>query len=205
MPPGLKPGGSMRHHAFVGLQLSVIDSITVITYIAVIVLAVTPDLSLDDVVAAVERLLQDAGVDDRKPDGRVAPVPDARTVRYYTTLGLVDRPRIVDREARYGQRHVLQLAAIKRMQADGARLADVQRRLYGRSDAELHALVATAATARGESRAQPVEWREVEIVPGLRILAQSDWTFKGTEEDVMTHVRAALDLLSTQRQQKGRQ
>ena len=168
-------------------------------------LAVTADLSLDDVVAAVERLLQDAGVDDRKPDGRVAPVPDARTVRYYTTLGLVDRPRIVDREARYGQRHVLQLAAIKRMQADGARLADVQRRLYGRSDAELHALVATAATARGESRAQPVEWREVEIVPGLRILAQSDWTFKGTEEDVMTHVRAALDLLSTQRRQKGRQ
>jgi DNA-binding transcriptional MerR regulator len=169
------------------------------------VIAVTPDLSLDDVVAAVERLLQDAGVEDRKPDGRVSPVPDARTVRYYTTLGLVDRPRIVDREARYGQRHVLQLAAIKRMQADGARLADVQRSLYGRSDVELQALLATAAGPRRESRAQPVQWREVEVMPGLRLLAQADWTFQGTEDDVMARVRAALDLLSTRRQQKGRQ
>jgi DNA-binding transcriptional MerR regulator len=170
------------------------------TYITVIVIAVTPDLSLDDVVAAVERLLQDAGVDDRKRDGRVSPVPDARTVRYYTTLGLVDRPRIVDREARYGQ-----LAAIKLMQADGARLADVQRSLYGRSDAELQALLATAAAPRRESRAQPVQWREVEVMPGLRLLAQADWTFQGTEDDVMARVRAALDLLSRRRQQKGRQ
>ena len=168
-------------------------------------LAATPDLSLDDVVAAVEQLLQDAGADDRRPDGRVSPVPDARTVRYYTTLGLVDRPRIVDREARYGQRHILQLAAIKRMQADGARLADVQRRLYGRSDAELEALLATAAAPRRESRAQPVAWREVEVVPGLRLVAQADWTFQGTEDEVMARVRGALDLLSTRRQQKGRQ
>lgn len=168
-------------------------------------LAVIPDLSLDDVVAAVERLLQDAGVDDRRPDGRVSPVPDARTVRYYTTLGLVDRPRIVDREARYGQRHILQLAAIKRMQADGARLADVQRRLYGRSDAELEALLATAAAPRRESPAQPVAWREVEVVPGLRLLAQADWTFQGNEDEVMARVRAALEVLSTRRPQKGRQ
>jgi len=169
------------------------------------VLAVIPDLSLDDVVAAVERLLQDAGVDDRRADGRVSPVPDARTVRYYTTLGLVDRPRIVDREARYGQRHILQLAAIKRMQADGARLADVQRRLYGRSDAELEALLATAAAPRRESHAQPVAWREVEVVPGLRLLAQADWTFQGTEDEVMARVGAALEVLSTRRPQKGRQ
>ena len=162
-------------------------------------------MSLDDVVAAVERLLQDAGVEDRKPDGRVSPVPDARTVRYYTTLGLVDRPRIVDREARYGQRHVLQLAAIKRMQADGARLADVQRRLYGRSDAELQAVLAAPVAPRGQSPVQPVEWRELEVAPGLRILAQSDWAFQRNEDDVMTRVRAALDLLSTRRQQKGRQ
>ena len=163
-----------------------------------------PDLSLDGVVAAVERLLRQASLDDRKPDGRVAPVPDARTVRYYTTLGLVDRPRIVDREARYGQRHVLQLAAIKRMQAEGVRLADVQRRLYGRSDAELQALLATVALARrSESPVQPVVWREMDVAPGLRIFAQSDWAFQGNEKDVMARVRAALDLLSTQRQQKG--
>src|SRR6476619_4585304 len=91
------------------------------------------ELSLDGLVAEVQQMLRRLGIDDRGPDGRVAAVPDARTVRYYTTLGLVDRPRIVDREARYSGRHVLQLAAIKRLQSTGARLADVQRRLYGRS------------------------------------------------------------------------
>ena len=65
------------------------------------------DLSLDAVVEEVQQTLRRLGICDRGLDGRVAPVPDARTVRYYTTLGLVDRPRIVDREARYGQRHVL--------------------------------------------------------------------------------------------------
>jgi hypothetical protein len=100
---------------------------------------------------------------------------------------------------------VLQLAAIKRMQADGARLADVQRRLYGRSDAELEALLATAAAPRRESRAQPVAWREVEVLPGLRLLAQADWTFQGTEDEVMARVGAALEVLSARRPQKGRQ
>jgi hypothetical protein len=42
-------------------------------------------------------------------------------------------------------------------------------------------------------------------MPGLRLLAQADWTFQGTEDDVMARVRAALDLLSTRRQEKGRQ
>jgi DNA-binding transcriptional MerR regulator len=162
-------------------------------------------LSLDDVVASVERLLQDAGVNNRRPDGRVAPVPDARTIRYYTTLGLVDRPRIVNREAQYGQRHVLQLAAIKRMQAEGARLADVQRRLYGRSDAELQTLLSTAVPPGSGPPPQPVVWREIELEPGLRVVAQSTWALQGNVDDVMARVRAALDRLSAQRQQKGRQ
>jgi DNA-binding transcriptional MerR regulator len=166
-----------------------------------------PDLSLDEVVGEVQQVLQRLGIDDRTVDGRVAPVPDARTVRYYTTLGLVDRPRIVDREARYGPRHVLQLAAVKRLQADGARLAEVQARLYGRSDAELRSLLATpkaGAPARPTSSPAPTVWREVPIAPGLKVLAQADWSIEGgDDEDLMKRVRAALDVLSGRRHQKG--
>jgi DNA-binding transcriptional MerR regulator len=163
------------------------------------------DLSLDDLVARVQQALRRLGIDERGgADGRVAPLPDARTVRYYTTLGLVDRPRIVDREARYTERHVLQLAAIKRLQAEGARLADVQRQLYGRSDTELQALLATAATPRA-ARLEPVVWREVPIAPGLKVVAQADWNLTGDENDLIERVRAALDVLSAQRPQKGRQ
>src|SRR5262249_46003040 len=63
---------------------------------------------------------------------------DRRTVRYYTTLGLIDRPaELRGRTAYYGRKHVLQLVAIKRMQARGLALADIQRRLLGLSEPEL--------------------------------------------------------------------
>src|SRR3954454_25055829 len=166
--------------------------------------ATPSELSVGELVSAVQRILERAGIDDRSPDGRVTPIPDARTVRYYTTLGLVDRPRIVDREARYGPRQVLQLAAIKRLQAEGARLADIQERLYGQSDAELRALVATATTAvRRATSPEPVVWREVAIAPGLKILAQVGWTAGANTDELINQVRVAFDLLSAQRHQKG--
>jgi hypothetical protein len=69
-------------------------------------------LTLDELSTEVGRLLEEKALLEAQADGRGArAAPDARTVRYYGTLGLVDRPSIVDREARYGRRHVLQLVA----------------------------------------------------------------------------------------------
>src|SRR6185437_9874632 len=91
------------------------------------------------------------------PNGRVRDVPDRRTIRYYTTLGLLDRPaEFRGRTAYYGRRHLLQLVAIKRLQARGRSLAEVQQQLLGATDAELARLAglapveptATAADAR---------------------------------------------------------
>src|SRR5947209_4559696 len=44
------------------------------------------------------------------------------------------------RTALYGRRHLMQLVAIKRLQARGLSLADVQQRLYGITDAALSRL-----------------------------------------------------------------
>ncbi len=72
------------------------------------------------------------------PSGRVRDVPDLRTIRYYTTLGLLDRPiEMRGRTALYGQKHRLQLVAIKRLQALGHSLLEIQGRLIGRSDSTL--------------------------------------------------------------------
>src|SRR3982751_928834 len=72
------------------------------------------------------------------PSGRVRDVPDLRTIRYYTTLGLLDRAAAMrGRTALYGRRHLLQLVAIKRLQASGLSLAEIQERLIGLSDAAL--------------------------------------------------------------------
>ena len=69
------------------------------------------------------------------PSGRVRDVPDLRTIRYYTTLGLLDRPAAMrGRTALYGDRHVLQIVAIKRLQARGLSLAAVQERVVGLSE-----------------------------------------------------------------------
>jgi len=75
---------------------------------------------------------------DGQRSGRVRELPNGRTIRWYTTIGLVDRPLATrGRVALYGHRHALQLAAIKKLQADGLALAEVQERLVGASDDEL--------------------------------------------------------------------
>lgn len=75
------------------------------------------------------------------PNGRVREVPDERTIRYYGTLGLLARPeRFEGRTAFYGRRHLLQLVAIKRLQAKGMSLEAVQRELVAASESKLEKL-----------------------------------------------------------------
>ncbi len=80
-------------------------------------------------------------------NGQVRATPDARPIRYYASLGLLARPRAHrGRTALYGRRHLLQLVAIKRLQAQGLSLATVQERLLGASDDSLEALARVPAT-----------------------------------------------------------
>jgi DNA-binding transcriptional MerR regulator len=114
------------------------------------------------------------------PSGRVRDVPDLRTIRYYTTLGLLDRPaEMRGRTALYGPRHLLQLVAIKRLQARGLSLAAVQERVIGLSDASLRRFAVAegaASAADGAPRSVP---------SGLR--AESFWRLQSeTETDEAT-------------------
>ena len=60
-------------------------------------------------------------------NGQIRAVPDDRTVRYYATLGLIDRPDAMrGRTAIYGRKHLAQIVAIKRMQTMGRSLAEIQ-------------------------------------------------------------------------------
>src|SRR5829696_5085198 len=71
-------------------------------------------------------------------NGQVRAIPDERSIRYYTSLGLVDRPSAMrGRTALYGRRHLAQLVAIKRMQALGKPLAEIQGVLPTLDDATL--------------------------------------------------------------------
>ncbi|MCI4066492.1 MerR family transcriptional regulator [Micromonospora sp. R77] len=69
------------------------------------------------------------------PSGRVRDRPTTRTIRWYATIGLLDRPAAMrGRTAYYGVRHLLQLVAVKRRQAAGRTIAEIQAELAGAPD-----------------------------------------------------------------------
>src|SRR5262245_50794836 len=73
-----------------------------------------------------------------RANGRVRDVPNERLIRWYVTVGLLDPP--LSRRGRvawYGPRHLLQLVAIKRRQAEGRSLAEIQAELAGATNASL--------------------------------------------------------------------
>lgn len=102
--------------------------------------------TLDELSARVALALS---VDyDGQPSGRVREVPDGRVVRYYTTLGLVDRPVGYDgRIALYTARHLRQILGIKRLQQEGASLAQIQQVFLGLDEAGLERLAAAPPEA----------------------------------------------------------
>ena len=56
-----------------------------------------------------------------------------RSIRYYRTLGLLDAPE----GGGYGEKHLLQIIAIRLLQAQGLPLRRIRELLYGRSLEEL--------------------------------------------------------------------
>lgn len=137
------------------------------------------------------------------PNGRVRDVPDRRTVRWYTTIGLVDRPAAMrGRTALYGARHLLQVVAVKRLQARGLSIAEIQAELIGATDATLRRVAAiddevltkqsggkVFATVEG-SVAEPVEARR-QFWAEPPVAAQPAAATRGADSVSM---RAAVDL-----------
>ena len=130
---------------------------------------------------------------DGQQSGRVRELPNGRTIRWYTTIGLVDRPLATrGRVALYGGRHALQLAAIKRLQAKGLTLAEIQEHLLGATDAQL-ARIAQAEVRLDTDPSNSVEahftrefWR---TTPGPTTVADTDNTVDNTVDIVFQAVR----------------
>ena len=99
-----------------------------------------PRWTLDELAAHAQRVLAAEGV--RAPNGRVRELGgDGRAIRWYAMKGLVDKPSIgPGHSARYGERHLLQLVAVKRLQSQGRTLAEIQRELAGATDETLRAV-----------------------------------------------------------------
>jgi DNA-binding transcriptional MerR regulator len=114
-----------------------------------------PRWTLDELAERVDMAL---AVDYHgQPSGRVRAVPDRRAIRWYTTIGLIDRPVAHrGRTALYGPRHLLQLVAVKRLQAKGLPLVAIQQELAGATDSQLARVARLPAGARPTVPSGPV-------------------------------------------------
>jgi DNA-binding transcriptional MerR regulator len=89
-------------------------------------------------------------------NGQAAETVSARTLRYYRTTGLMDAP-LSGKGQGYGERHFLQAAAVRVLQAQGLPLNRIHALLFGRSDADLRRVmkegIASAASVPSRSTA----------------------------------------------------
>jgi DNA-binding transcriptional MerR regulator len=126
------------------------------------------------------------------PSGRVRAVPDRRAIRWYTTIGLIDRPVAHrGRTALYGPRHLLQLVAVKRLQAEGRPLVTIQQELAGATDTQLARVArlpadpAPAATRSAAAGSRAGFWR-VQPAPASAPVAMAAATEGGTPDGPWT-------------------
>lgn len=129
----------------------------------------TMDELLDRLRVALPRLVTGA-----QPRYKVTDVPDARTVRYYISLGLVDAPG--GRRgtfALYAAKHLLQILAIKKLQAEYLPIKKIETLMAGRDVAQLEALLGGPVDVLAEApppRAEPAaRWSRFEVHPGVEL------------------------------------
>ena len=96
--------------------------------------------NLEGLVRMVQGILE--RTQSAQPDARVAEIPDARTLRYYQTTGLMEKPmRYEGRRAIYGYGHLLQALGVKLLQGQGYSLAQIQQVLSDIGTTELERVV----------------------------------------------------------------
>jgi len=102
-------------------------------------------------------------------NGQVRAIPDDRTVRYYATIGLLDRPSAMrGRTALYGTKHVAQVVAIKRLQAMGRSLSEIQTLWPTLDDRTLARMSGVELPVAGKAPARTDFWkREASAAGGL--------------------------------------
>ena len=150
--------------------------------------------------AHVTALVDSAGLRPTNASARAA--PSARSVRFYVSHGLLDRPEGAGTAATYGYRHFLQLLAIKIRQREGQTLETIKREMKDVTGDALErriaqslapALVANPVTPRTEDEA-PVAWRRMPVADGVELHVRGDSPSSNEEALVAMReaVRAAL-------------
>src|SRR4026208_1765913 len=147
--------------------------------------------------AQVTALVDAAGMRPTNASARAA--PSARSVRFYVSNGLLDRPEGTGTAAIYNYRHLLQLLSIKIRQREGQTLdvikremrettGDLLERRIAQSLAPALGARADAAVAQDDQGA--AAWRRVLVADGIEIHVRGDPP--ASSEDAIVAMREAV-------------
>ena len=147
--------------------------------------------------AHVAQLVDAAGVRPTNASARAA--PSARSVRFYVSNQLMDRPEGLGTSATYNYRHFLQLLAIKMRQREGMSLDTIRsdmRDITG--DALERRLAQSLATALASGVSQAAQqdgdpvasWRRLTVADGVELHVRDDSA--AADEDMLVALREAV-------------
>jgi DNA-binding transcriptional MerR regulator len=126
-------------------------------------------------------------------NGQTASELSARTLHYYRSAGLLDAPESGAGRG-YGRRHLLQLKAIRVLQAHGLPLSRIQELLFARSDKELEQIVESA----GKSNPRPAN------VQSHTFDSKETWTVYPLNEQLFVVARSGAHLSTSQLEAIGK-
>lgn len=150
-------------------------------------------VGLEELAELANRLLDARHVVVR--DGRAGDRVDARTIRFYQTLGIVPKPAYEGRRAIYERDHLVRVVAAKALQAEGYSLAQIQGALPMRKIDELtqalldleggredrvaaspvaseapHAVTGGRSRGAASTARSPVQLAPFQLAPGVTVL-----------------------------------
>ena len=141
-------------------------------------------------------LVDAAGLRPTNASARAA--PSARSVRFYVSHGLLDRPEGAGTAATYGYRHFLQLLAIKIRQREGQTLEAIKREMKDVTGDALErriaqslapALVGTPVVPDAASDT-PALWRRLPVSEGVELHVRGD--SPASREEALIAMREAV-------------
>jgi DNA-binding transcriptional MerR regulator len=152
----------------------------------------------------------------RQERGSVTEVPDERMVRYYIAEGLISAPEgRQGASAVYGYTHLLQLLAVKRLQAEHLPIKKIREMVEGKTAGALeqileganpHAARKNSAMLYLESLIKPVPAKAFAAIPAAPPAslnaAKSAWSRIEIEDGLELHVRGDYQLADDARQRQ---
>lgn len=147
--------------------------------------------------AHVTALVDAAGLRPTNASARAA--PSARSVRFYVSHGLLDRPEGAGTAATYGYRHFLQLLAIKIRQREGQTLETIKAEMKDVTGDALERRIAQSlapALVTGSLSPDRAEdegasaWRRLTVSDGIEIHVRGD--SPAAREDALIAMREAV-------------